>query len=226
MSSKKKWDQNFWQQQQQQKSQLNKKQIILQIQKDYITLMFAWKGLQESKTFRESTQLEQRQKIQEYIEKIGLKIEIQEDDPPEPIYQKIVTKLPEEYRSDWFQLRESWQKKGLSAKEIKYLTYKHLIHIILVSVMLALPMVLNFQFWQKTQQDNPPELIYQKITAKLPEDYQSNLSTLRERWRKKGLSAKEINNLTYKYLIDTILGLIKVKIQNFFLFRYSRNKDK
>ncbi len=72
---------------------------------------------------------------------------------------------------------------------------------------------------------NKSEPIYQKITARLPEEYRSDLFQLRERWQKKGLSAKDIEYLTYKYLIDIIWALIQVKIQNLSLFRYSRNKD-
>ncbi len=73
--------------------------------------------------------------------------------------------------------------------------------------------------------NNQPEPIYQKIMTRLPEEYRSDLFQLRERWQRQGLSAKEIKYQTYKHLIHSILGLIQVKIQNFFLFQYSSNKD-
>ncbi len=91
-------------------------------------------------------EVKQLRLVQQARQRIRFLLQIQQDNQPEPIYQKIVTRLPEDYRSDLFQLRERWQKKGLSPKEIKYLTYKHLIHIIFGLIQVKIQNFLLFRY--------------------------------------------------------------------------------
>lgn len=124
------------------------------------------------------------------------------------VYEKLLKRVQE-----WEEFQES--HNGFNRMLIRELL-KLQIELRLSPILLPLP---------KRQKNNQPEPSYQKIIARLPEEYRSDFFQLRKRWQKKGLSVKEIKYLTYKHLIHIILGLIQIKIQNILLFRYSSNKD-